>query len=122
MAYREFDKSMFIQRFKMLRNEKDLTQAELANILGCSPGAIAHWESGTRIPSIDFLITVANLFDCTLEYIMGVSDFRHENEAIKYMLEKLVETGLVAEDGYVKKNIVDRFIGYIKALEAIPQK
>lgn len=122
MPYREFDKSMFIQRFRMLRAEKDLSQADLARILGCSPGAIAHWEAGTRVPSIDFLITVANLFDSSLEFIMGVSDFRHENDAIKYMLEKLVETGLVTDDGYVKHATVDRFIGYIKALEAIPVK
>lgn len=107
---------------KRMRAEKDLTQKQLGEILGCSPGAIAHWETGNRVPSVDFLVTVANVFDCSLEYIMGVSDFRHENDAIKYMLEKMVETGLVDEDGYVKQNIVDRFIGYIKALEQIPMK
>jgi transcriptional regulator with XRE-family HTH domain len=107
---------------KRLRADKDLTQKQLGLMLDCSPAAIAHWERGARVPSVDLLITVANIFDCSLEYIMGVSDFRHENEAIKYMLEKMVDTGLVDEDGYVKQNIVDRFIGYIKALEQIPMK
>lgn len=113
---------MFVQRLKRLRAELGMTQKQLSDTLGCSAASVAHWESGTRTPSIDFIIILANLFDCSLEYIMGVSDYRHENEAIKYLLTQMVETGLVTPDGYIKQSTVDRFIGYIKALEQIPIK
>lgn len=37
------------------RNQRDLTQADVADAIGGSPSTVAHWESGRRQPSLDDL-------------------------------------------------------------------
>ena len=45
--------SMFGEFLKQRRQEKSLTQKELANELGVSDVAISRWESELRIPNIE---------------------------------------------------------------------
>lgn len=61
------------KRIKNLRLEHDLTQREFADKLGVSIITIQGWESGTRHPSAKALISIAELFDVTSDYILGIS-------------------------------------------------
>jgi transcriptional regulator with XRE-family HTH domain len=57
-------------RIKMLRVEKDMTQAEMANIIKCSPYKISEWENGKLLISSSYLYKVSNLFGVCTDYIM----------------------------------------------------
>ena len=49
------------------RHARDLSQAELAALVGTSQSAIARLESGGRPPRIDTLLRIADALDCELE-------------------------------------------------------
>jgi transcriptional regulator with XRE-family HTH domain len=48
------------------RKELELSQAELAELVGTTQSAIARLESGGRPPRIDTLLRIANALDCDL--------------------------------------------------------
>lgn len=48
MSIKDERKANFPNRIKSLRVKHKLSQRELAKVLGVSPGAVAHWESGER--------------------------------------------------------------------------
>ncbi len=64
----------FAERLKELRLEKHFTQRELAARLGFSANCICEWEKGRSEPSIDSLKSLAACLDCTVDYLIGVSD------------------------------------------------
>lgn len=46
----------------------------LAEELKVSKGTIAMWETGKRTPDFDMLVTLSDLFDVSIDYILGHSD------------------------------------------------
>ena len=66
---------MLIQeRIKLLRKSNNVTQKALADAVGVSEIAIQRYEYGTRKPTIDILIAIANHFNVSLDYLVGRSD------------------------------------------------
>jgi transcriptional regulator with XRE-family HTH domain len=61
----------FATRLRMVREQKGLSQAELASKTGLQPSAISHFESGRRAPSFDNLARLADALDVTTEYLHG---------------------------------------------------
>lgn len=62
---------MFAQRLKEIRNKKGLTQLEAALKLDIAPRAYQYYESGSREPSLSNLTKIANVFDCSIDYLIG---------------------------------------------------
>lgn len=60
------------EKLRSLRNQKGLTQEELANALYVSRTAISKWESGRGYPSIDSLKTISEFFGITLDELLSV--------------------------------------------------
>ncbi len=65
---------MFKERLKELRIEKNLTQNKLAKLVGMSKMTISHWESGYCEPSIAQLVMLSNLFEVSVDYLVGKID------------------------------------------------
>ena len=62
----------FPKILKYLREEKELTQVELAQKLGYKThNTIGLWENGRRVPDIENFILIANFFDVTIDYLVG---------------------------------------------------
>lgn len=59
------------QFLKDLRNEKSVTQAELAEMLGVSNRSISRWENGTTMPDFDLLIELAKYYNVEVGEILG---------------------------------------------------
>jgi len=78
--------SRFPQRLKLLREEKQLYQKDLAKALDLSRSTITAYESGKREPDQNTLNRIANLFDVSVDYLMGRTEFRkfpsHEAHSI----------------------------------------
>lgn len=56
---------------KDIRVRRNLTQGEVAAALGVSSVVYCRYETGARQPSIDTLIQMANIFDVTVDYLLG---------------------------------------------------
>ena len=64
------------ERIRALREDRDKTQNEIAQILNIGQKTYSDYELGkTRIP-VDSLIILAELYDVSMDYICGTSDVR----------------------------------------------
>ncbi len=60
---------------KNCRQEKNLNQTELAQKTSLQPSAISHFESGSRKPSFDNLIKLADTLEVTTDYLLDRGAF-----------------------------------------------
>ena len=63
---------LFQERLKELRSEKGLSQTELAKELNVSQRSISSWETGFRQPDFETLRLIAEYFDVTTDYLLGI--------------------------------------------------
>ena len=70
-----------MNRLKILREEKNLNQADVANFLNITSAAAGQYERGVRDLSTDKLIKLANFFGVTTDYLLGISNTRVSNGA-----------------------------------------
>ena len=56
---------------KNLRLQANLSQSELAQMLGISRSAVSSYENGTRSPNHDVLLKLAALFNVSTDYLLG---------------------------------------------------
>lgn len=61
-------------RLKELRNEKNLTQASVANAIHTSQRNIGRWENNEVLPTADFIIRLAEFFNVSTDYLLGLED------------------------------------------------
>jgi len=64
--------STFSEIFKALRKDKQLTQEQIAEVLGVSPQAISRWENALSYPDIVQLPNIAAYFETTVDDLLGV--------------------------------------------------
>lgn len=62
---------MFSERLKKLRNEKHLSQKELANEFQMSQQTIAKWENNQSTPNPEMIVKIADFFDVSTDYLLG---------------------------------------------------
>ena len=66
----------FGEKVKKLRHEKDLTQQQLAELLGVAVSVISSYESGSRYPSYEVLISLARIFHVSTDYLLGLEKLK----------------------------------------------
>ena len=94
-----------------LRKEKKLTQKQLAEKLNVTTVTIQNYENNRRIPNIQTLEKLANIFNVQIDYIMGKSkiktfDMQIVNDDLK-QINKLCENSNT-EVSKIIRNIVDK--------------
>ena len=65
---------LFAFRVKKLRKARKLSQQGLAEVLGLTQTAISGIESGLRGTTIEKLILLAQLFEVSTDYLLGLKD------------------------------------------------
>jgi transcriptional regulator with XRE-family HTH domain len=68
---------IFKDRLKNLRAEQNVSVAQLAERLGKGESAIRMWEIGRSYPDLDILYKLADIFDCSADYLIGRSDIKN---------------------------------------------
>ena len=63
---------MQFKRIKDLREDNDLFQRDIANLLGISQQYYSEYESGKRTPPIDVLIKIANFLEVDFLWLIGM--------------------------------------------------
>lgn len=61
-------------RLKNIREDKDITQAEIANILNCKQNTYQQYESGKRQIPLEALIKLAKFYDTSIDYLLEITD------------------------------------------------
>jgi len=62
------------RRIKDLREDSDLTQTELAKILGMSQTGYSKYETGENDIPTAILIKLAEIYNTSVDYILGLTD------------------------------------------------
>lgn len=65
---------MIAYRIILLRKNAGMSQTQLARKLNISPSAQGNYEQGRRLPSIDMLIRLSELFGVSLDYLITGTD------------------------------------------------
>lgn len=77
------NKNILSIRIKELRNASRLTQEELAEKLGLNnKSSIANYESGYSTPSDVIKLKMCEIFNCSMDYLMGKTLFKNLNEKL----------------------------------------
>jgi len=66
-----------MNKIKNLREELGFTQQDLADKLEGAKSTIAMYENETRKPSMEVLIKLSEIFNCSIDYILGKSGIRN---------------------------------------------
>lgn len=71
----QFDRAIFSERLKRIRLSRGYkTQTEFANEIGISGQAVSYYESGQRLPDAGTLYLLADFFECSIDWLLGISD------------------------------------------------
>jgi putative transcriptional regulator len=65
---------------KFIRNEKDMSQQELANEVGINRATLSMIETGTVLPTIDILLKIARVLNCLVTDLYRKEDLEVINE------------------------------------------
>ncbi len=65
---------MVYKRIRDLREDRDITQKEIAKKLNCSQQVYSNYELGQRDVPTDILIKLSNYYNVSVDYILGLSD------------------------------------------------
>ena len=63
---------------KKYRIQKDLTQEEVAEFLGITAQSVSKWERGESYPDITLLPALANIFETSVDLLLGMDTIRAE--------------------------------------------
>lgn len=103
------------KRIKELRQNKKLTQEEFGKIFGIVKSTVSMYESGKSTPDDELKKKIANYFNVTLDYLMGVTDIKNSyidtNPKIVEANEKIDVTDL-SEDAIRQVKEYIEFIRY----------
>ncbi len=75
------------ERIKYLREKSGLTQKDVATRLGLEPAAISKYELDMREPNIEAIKKLANMFNVSIDYLLGRTPDVFVNEADKDILD-----------------------------------
>lgn len=60
-----------------------MTQEELANVCGCSSNHLSAVENGDNKPSLELIVTIASVLDCSMDFLFK----DHSQTCSNYMIE-----------------------------------
>jgi len=83
-----FETMQIAKRIKELRIKKNMTQMNLADMIGVSYQAVSNWERGNAMPDISKLSELANIFECSIDDLLGES---RETKVIKKIMDAEAE-------------------------------
>ena len=81
-------------RLKDIREDRDITQTQLAEILHIKQNTYSQYENGQRGLPVDVLIKLAEYFDTSTDYILGITDESrpYPKKWIGYCLSLIITT------------------------------
>lgn len=96
-------------RLKNLRDENNFSQKDVANKLNISNATLSQYESGVRQPSYDILKKIADIYNVSIDYLLGRTDIKNfeENTIAAHMDDR---TKTLSEE---QRKRLDDFIDFL---------
>ena len=88
---------MFIENLYIFRKEHKKTQRDIADFLGITEAAYAHYEKGRRDPSIESIINLASFYNCSVDQLLNIEN--SSNIINKFPVGYKPGVGFIEEDG-----------------------
>ena len=98
----------FSERLKDLRKQAGLTQVEVAEKLGISQPAYASWECGSKKPTQENLVKIAQILNVSVDYL--VSNLKEKTDELDNieLLFRMNSKGLTEEEKEIfKKELIE---------------
>ena len=83
----------FAERLKELRNKKNLSQQQLADLVFVDRSSVARWESGARMPDAIMVARLSKCLDVDVADLLNESDEEKELTVILVDNERIILTG-----------------------------
>lgn len=64
---------MICDKIKSLREKSGLTQSDVSKKLGITRSGVNAWEMGLSIPSTQYIVALATLFNVSTDYLLGLN-------------------------------------------------
>lgn len=75
MSPKKKPKRPLFNRVRILRVERDMTRAQLAEMIGVNPQTIGALERGDHSPSLDLAFSICEVFDLPVEAVFSRTEF-----------------------------------------------
>lgn len=111
MTRRYADPVLFAERLKLLMDEQNLLQKNLAALTGLGCSTIKQYTSGRRIPENANLNKLASALNVSPLWLVGLSDYRTDREQMQVKLHETLEP--------FRKKYVDPDMNKISAMKLI---
>ncbi len=102
-----------VKNLKKLRVKSGISQQRLADIIGTSQQSINKYENHNVEPDIDTLITLADYFDTSVDYLIGHTEIDHKFEEVHSYDLNNEESKLINEYRLLTKDEKDSIIAII---------
>lgn len=73
------------ENIKLFRKAKDITQEQLAEMLNVSSQSVSRWELGTCYPDMELLPMLAEIFEITVDKLLGVDNIAEKKKVDEYL-------------------------------------
>ena len=64
----------YYERLKDIREDHDLTQSDVAELLGTTRQQVSKWEIGAQMMGVDKYIKLAKYYNVSVDYLLGLID------------------------------------------------
>ena len=105
--YENLEKQIFGKRLKQLRENANITQEELGKKVNLVKSNISMYEKGKRTPSVEILEQMSNIFDVSIDYLLGKTEIKKYNTPFNSNTEKKLFEKIKKMSEEQKKKILD---------------
>jgi transcriptional regulator with XRE-family HTH domain len=112
------------RRLQKIRLEQDMTQGEVAEVVGVTQAAVSRWEDpeNTTIPSAAEIAELAEFFAVSADWLCGLSEFRSALPVGQALVDmRLLEDFEAAKNGKDLEKLVDRDLSFGAVWTSIPE-
>ena len=116
------DMSVFVERLRLLREARQITQARLASLLAVDPRVYNRWERGTATPQFDTVVRIADILQVSLDELAGrsasISEPKIHNSELSNLYQQVdnlpdasQQALVLVIDGMVKQAQMEKIVG-----------
>lgn len=102
-----------------LRKEKNLTQEQLAEVLGVSGRTVSRWETGSNMPDLSIMIELADYYDIDIKELLNGERKSEMDKELKETLKTVADYTDIQRQEAVKASSYGFLIVFIVSAIAI---
>lgn len=108
----------FGNRIKGMREQRGIKQGQFADSMGISRQSMSNYESGKHSPDIDIIVKMADFFQCSTDYLLGLTEHPNPEQAKNYGEDiSRLSQALLTLPCPLREQWLDLFIGIVDSVQ-----